>query len=180
LGIFGLNPSTRERDIKDELARYGEVENVDLVIDRQTGRSRCFAFAYMATIEDAIKAKDGCAGLSLDGRPLRIDFSFTQKPHDPTPGRYLGRPTHRRMPPPFGPRFSPYQRYPFDPYFRMRSPPRYEKYDRRDGYYDDRYRGYSDSLSRGGYDRGGPYERYDPRAPYDARPPYEGYGRPFR
>ena len=32
----------------------------------------------------------------LDGKEIRVDFSFTRKPHEPTPGVYLGREKERR------------------------------------------------------------------------------------
>jgi hypothetical protein len=35
-----------------------------------------------------------CAGLRLHDRIIRVDYSKTNKPHQPTPGRYLGRKTY--------------------------------------------------------------------------------------
>ena len=32
-------------------------------------------------------------GADLDGRKIRVDFSITKRPHTPTPGMYMGRPT---------------------------------------------------------------------------------------
>ena len=29
----------------------------------------------------------------IDGRRIRVDFSITKRPHTPTPGVYMGRPT---------------------------------------------------------------------------------------
>jgi len=31
----------------------------------------------------------------IDGRRIRVDFSITKRPHTPTPGVYMGRPTYR-------------------------------------------------------------------------------------
>ena len=31
--------------------------------------------------------------MELDGRRLRVDYSITKRPHTPTPGVYMGRPT---------------------------------------------------------------------------------------
>ncbi|KTF90903.1 hypothetical protein cypCar_00010616 [Cyprinus carpio] len=33
-------------------------------------------------------------GMELDGRRIRVDYSITKRPHTPTPGIYMGRPTH--------------------------------------------------------------------------------------
>jgi len=51
---------------------------------------------YFKEEADAAKAKEGLAGLTMAGRSLRIDFSYTRKAHSPTPGRYLGRSSRRR------------------------------------------------------------------------------------
>ena len=55
LGVFGLSLYTTEREVKDVISRYGPIENINLVHDHQTGRSRGFAFVYMRNLEDAIE-----------------------------------------------------------------------------------------------------------------------------
>jgi transformer-2 protein len=40
-----------------------------------------------------LKAKERANGMELDGRRIRVDFSITKRPHTPTPGIYMGRPT---------------------------------------------------------------------------------------
>eukprot|EP01132_Coremiostelium_polycephalum_P005309 gene5309-6614_t len=104
LGVFGLSPRTDERDLKQEFGRFGRIDHVDLIMDRKTGRSKCFGFVYFENKEDAVKAKEDCQGLEIDGRRIRTDFSATKKPHDPTPGKYYGIQRDRRSPP----RYSPY------------------------------------------------------------------------
>lgn len=44
----------------------------------------------MRTIEDAQRCIDKLNGVALQGRPIRVDFSATRKPHNPTPGQYMG------------------------------------------------------------------------------------------
>ena len=39
------------------------------------------------------QAKERANGMELDGRRIRVDFSITKRPHTPTPGIYMGRPT---------------------------------------------------------------------------------------
>lgn len=41
-----------------------------------------------------LQAKEHVNGVELDGRRLRVDYSITKRPHTPTPGVYMGRPTH--------------------------------------------------------------------------------------
>eukprot|EP01084_Bolivina_argentea_P069856 127040_1 len=91
LGCFGLSQRTAERDLRNVFERYGEVEKVMLIIDRKTQISKGYAFIYFAQPMDASKAKEACTGIELDGRPIRVDFSLTKRPHSPTPGTYLGR-----------------------------------------------------------------------------------------
>lgn len=59
----------------------------------KTGKSRGFCFVYYENIEDAKAAKDQCSGMEIDDRRIRVDFSITARPHTPTPGVYMGKPT---------------------------------------------------------------------------------------
>lgn len=113
LGIFGLSIYTQERDLKDVFSKYGPIEDVQIVYDAQTGRSRGFAFVYFEDKNDAnevcilyiknvfshltgylvLQAKERCNGIDIGGRKIRVDFSITQRAHTPTPGIYMGKPT---------------------------------------------------------------------------------------
>jgi hypothetical protein len=53
LGIFGLSIYTQERDLKEVFSKYGPIEDVQIVYDAQTGRSRGFSFVYFENKEDA-------------------------------------------------------------------------------------------------------------------------------
>lgn len=66
IGIFGLNPRTREEDLRSEFEKYGDLENVTIIYDRRTGESKRFGFVYFKNQEDAIKAKEGLTGLVND------------------------------------------------------------------------------------------------------------------
>jgi len=39
------------------------------------------------------QAKESLNGQELDGRRMRVDYSITKRPHTPTPGIYMGKPT---------------------------------------------------------------------------------------
>jgi len=60
---------------------------LDLITDRQTGRSKGFAFVYYESISQATKAKEHCNDMVIDGRKIRTDYSLTLGPHDATPGK---------------------------------------------------------------------------------------------
>ncbi|XP_048515895.1 transformer-2 protein homolog alpha isoform X3 [Athalia rosae] len=94
LGVFGLSIYTTEQQIHHIFSKYGPVERVQVVIDAKTGRSRGFCFVYFESSEDAKVAKEQCTGMEIDGRRIRVDFSITQRAHTPTPGIYMGKPTH--------------------------------------------------------------------------------------
>ncbi|XP_037090081.1 transformer-2 protein homolog alpha-like isoform X2 [Pollicipes pollicipes] len=94
LGVFGLSLYTQTRHLRDVFSKYGNIDEITIVTDAQTGRSRGFAFVYFENLEDAKRAKDDCNGIEIDNRKIRVDFSITKRPHTPTPGIYMGRPSH--------------------------------------------------------------------------------------
>ncbi|KAM4820849.1 transformer-2 protein homolog beta-like isoform 1-T2 [Thomomys bottae] len=94
LGVFGLSLYTTERDLREVFSKYGAIADVSVVYDQQSGRSRGFAFVYFESVDDAKEAKERANGMELDGRRIRVDFSITKRPHTPTPGIYMGRPTY--------------------------------------------------------------------------------------
>ncbi|KAG9508983.1 Transformer-2 protein-like beta, partial [Fragariocoptes setiger] len=91
LGVFGLSIYTKEADLHDLFSRYGPIDDIQIVYDAQSGRSRGFAFVYYTNTEDAIVAKERTNNIEILGRRLRIDFSLTQRAHTPTPGVYMGK-----------------------------------------------------------------------------------------
>ena len=52
--MFGLSLYTGERDLREMFEKYGPIEEVQVVYDHQTGRSRGFSFIYYEDSEDAI------------------------------------------------------------------------------------------------------------------------------
>ncbi len=59
--------------IRSEFAEFGEVSDVHLPMDRETGRMRGFAFVTMATDDGAQKAIAGMNNKSIEGRPLVVN-----------------------------------------------------------------------------------------------------------
>ncbi|SPO22355.1 related to Transformer-2 protein [Ustilago trichophora] len=106
LGVFGLSIRTLENDLKYEFEAIAPVDKVVIVYDARSGRSRGFGFVTMRDIDGASAAIEALNGKDLHGRRIRVDFSTTHKPHDPTPGIYKGevRPDDRYRAPPSGPR----------------------------------------------------------------------------
>ena len=76
--------------LKQTFSAAGEVSSVSLVLDRQTGQSRGFAFVEMATPAAMQKAIADLNGADLGGRPLKVDVA-TERKQDGGGGR-----PHRR------------------------------------------------------------------------------------
>ncbi|MEN8239980.1 MAG: RNA-binding protein [Actinomycetota bacterium] len=72
LYVGNLPWSTTEDDLRQMFSEHGEVESVALITDRETGRSRGFAFVEMDT-EGAEKAINEFNGKELGGRALRVN-----------------------------------------------------------------------------------------------------------
>ena len=73
LYVGNLSYSTTEADLRDAFAGTGhEVAEVKLVLDRDTGRPRGFAFVEMATDEGALAATEALNGKDLQGRTIAV------------------------------------------------------------------------------------------------------------
>lgn len=105
LGLFGLNTKTDEKHLESLLSKHGTLEKCLVVRDGMSGNSRGFAFAYFTSIVDAKNAKESLNGQDIDGRVIRVDFSFTQSAHNPTPGAYMGKDSQRSST-----RYNPYDK----------------------------------------------------------------------
>ncbi len=70
--VGNLPYTTTEDELRELFGRHGSVESVNLIVDRDTGRSRGFAFVEMdpSGADAAISALNG---QDLGGRSLRID-----------------------------------------------------------------------------------------------------------
>jgi cold-inducible RNA-binding protein len=73
LYVGNLSYSTTEADLRDAFMGTGqEVTDVKLVLDRDTGRPRGFAFVEMATDEGARVAMESLSGKDLQGRTIAV------------------------------------------------------------------------------------------------------------
>ena len=62
-----------EQQLRDVFAAYGEVNAVNVITDRDTGRPRGFAFVEMADSSAAQAAIRGVNGTELGGRTLNVN-----------------------------------------------------------------------------------------------------------
>lgn len=75
LYIGNLGYDTSAEDLKHQFAQYGELTDLTVVTDRETGSSRGFAFATYSSPEDASAAVRELDGFEVDGRQLRVNLS---------------------------------------------------------------------------------------------------------
>lgn len=73
LFVGNLSFNTTENDLQDAFAAHGTVTEANLMMDRDTGRPRGFAFITMGTPEEAQKAIEALNGSTLDGRSLTVN-----------------------------------------------------------------------------------------------------------
>src|SRR5687768_9805270 len=73
LYVGNLSFSTTEEALKEAFSEFGEIVDVKLMIERETGRSRGFGFVELATSDAAKAAIEQMNGAVLDGRSLRVN-----------------------------------------------------------------------------------------------------------
>jgi RNA recognition motif-containing protein len=73
LFIGNISFQTSESDLTALFEPYGEITRVQIMTDRDTGRSRGFAFVEMSSDEDAAKAIGALNGKEVDGRALNVN-----------------------------------------------------------------------------------------------------------
>lgn len=83
LFVGNLPHAATEAEVEAAFAAHGEVIAVNIVTDRETGRSRGFAFVEMDDA-GAAAAKQALNGVELGGRAMRIDDA---KPRQSPPTR---------------------------------------------------------------------------------------------
>lgn len=77
--IGGLNYQTTERDLFHELSKYGKVISIRLVTEKESGRSRGFAFATFIDENNANNAIEKMNNTMFDGRRVGVKPSIDKK-----------------------------------------------------------------------------------------------------
>jgi RNA recognition motif-containing protein len=73
LYVGNLSFETTENDLQDLFEQHGTVNEVHLMLDRLTGKSRGFAFVTMNDAAQASAAMSGLNGHELNGRALNVN-----------------------------------------------------------------------------------------------------------
>lgn len=78
--VGNLPYSAGDADLADAFSAFGTVESARVVTDRDSGRSKGFAFVEMATPEDAAKAIESLNGNEFMGRKMMVSEARPQEP----------------------------------------------------------------------------------------------------
>jgi cold-inducible RNA-binding protein len=100
LYVGNLSFDTTENELQDLFAAAGAVQEVILIQDRITGRSKGFGFVTMTSAEDAKKAISQINGKNIGGRALTVNEARPKEDRPPGGGgggrRDFGGPPPRR------------------------------------------------------------------------------------
>lgn len=73
LYVGNLSYSTTQESLETAFSDHGRVEEVAIVMDRETGRPRGFAFVTMNNEDEARAAIDSVNGQEIDGRTVTVN-----------------------------------------------------------------------------------------------------------
>ncbi|NDV60101.1 RNA-binding protein [Bacteroides sp. 519] len=73
--ISGLSYGINDADLNDLFAEYGEITSAKVIKDRETGRSRGFAFVEMTNDAEGQKAIDELNGVEFDGKVIAVSVA---------------------------------------------------------------------------------------------------------
>ena len=98
LFIGGLSWNTSEARLRETFEQFGDLDDIRIITDRETGRSRGFGFVTFAEEESAQKAIAEMDGSSLDGRNIKVNeaeekprrSNHQRGPRNPSPGQFRG------------------------------------------------------------------------------------------
>ena len=90
LYVGGLSYDTTEDQLTEAFAKFGTVESAKVIRDRDSDRSKGFAFVEMSSNSEAQKAMQGLNGTLLDGRQIRVNHAQERPERGGERGGYGG------------------------------------------------------------------------------------------
>jgi cold-inducible RNA-binding protein len=86
LYVGNLPFNTTENELQELFSQAGAVQEVTLMQDRFTGKSRGFAFVTMSSDEEAQNAISKLNGQAIEGRPLTVNEARPREARQPGGG----------------------------------------------------------------------------------------------
>ncbi len=78
--VGNLDFNVSEDQLRQAFAAYGQVDNVTILKDRDTGQPRGFGFVEMANDEEAERAIHGMNGAQLGNRAVNVNEARPREP----------------------------------------------------------------------------------------------------
>lgn len=75
LFVGNLPYTVDDADLQNNFANYGTVMSAKVMVDRDTGRSKGFAFVEMGNAAEAQAAIEGLNGMSVAGRAITVNVA---------------------------------------------------------------------------------------------------------
>jgi RNA recognition motif-containing protein len=87
LYVGGVAYATTQQGLQDAFAAHGKVVSAQIIMDRETGRSRGFGFVEVedADVDTVIQAMNGA---TVDGRRLTVNEARPMTPRPPRAGGF--------------------------------------------------------------------------------------------
>ena len=80
--VGGLPFNATEDVVREMFTAYGNVESAQVIMDRDTGRSKGFAFVEMSSPSEASASISQFNGTQMDGRAINVSEAKPQAPRD--------------------------------------------------------------------------------------------------
>ena len=90
LYVGNLSWGVTDDQLREMFAPYGTVASAQVIMDRDTGRSKGFGFVEMSSDQEAQAAIAGMHGQQVDGRPLTVNEARPKEDRGGSGGRGYG------------------------------------------------------------------------------------------
>ena len=94
--VTGVHEEAQEDDVLDAFSEFGEVKNINLNLERQTGLVKGYALIEYASKKEAEAAIGDMNGKELLGQQLKVDWAFKHDSESAAGGRDRDRAERRR------------------------------------------------------------------------------------
>ena len=88
LYIGNLPYSADQQTLQDAFGKCGTVESANVIMDRDTGKSKGFGFVEMSSSAEAQKATQEINGSTIDGREVKVNEAKPQEKRSGGGGRW--------------------------------------------------------------------------------------------
>lgn len=92
--VGNLNFQTTEGELRPLFEEFGQVKSVKMIMDRETGRPKGFAFVEMSNAEQGQQAIEGLNGATISGRPVVVNEARPRAEGDRSGSRPNNRPSY--------------------------------------------------------------------------------------